>query len=353
MRFVYILLLIGLAFFYALYTDTLSLITLIIAAAVPVVTFPLTAYAASKLKISAAVPESFAAKGNDTELLIQITNPTPIPLPVTAIWVECRRLPGNEKEQQRVIVAVPSKSTEKISINVRSDFCQRVECGIAKIRIYDFFRLFCIRSSKGGSIHAAVDFLPSGGYPLSDKYAYKLTVNETVSSQSDMSRISSAVQELDSLREYRDGDKLNRIAWKLSSRSEELIVRESSANNRALILLAADTASAKGDIGEADRICESFYTAAMTLCEHEILFDSYTSEGVFINDISLTDRLEGCIHGLYGADISAETIAVNPENRRYDIIYIVSSGIDDTLYDKIRKSYGARNVTVIVPIREQ
>lgn len=352
MRFIYILLLIGLSLFYALYTDTLSLIVLITAAAVPCVIFPLTVYAASKLKISAVVPESFIGKGTGTEILMQITNPTPIPLPVTAIWVECKRLPGGQKDIQRVIVAIPSKSTEKVSINVKSEYCQRIECSISMIKIYDFFRLFCIKSSKGSGIRAAVDFLPSGGYPLENRYAARLTVNETVSSQADISRINSAVQELDSLREYRDGDKLNRIAWKLSSRSDELIVRESSGSSQALILLVADTASAGDDIAETDRICESFYTAAMTLCEHEILFDSYSCEGRFIDDISLTDRLESCIHGLYGAEISAETLSLNPENRRYDIIYLISSGVDDKLYEKIRKSFGARNVIVIVPIKE-
>ena len=348
MRFVYFAILIGLCFFYALYSDNLSLIVLIMAVLIPIALFVLLKYSVSKLKISAAASDSKVKKNGFAEIAVRIENRSVFPVSALSLSVTSVRYPTGEQESQSVSVPVPAMSCQQVSIKISSEYCQRVCCTVSGIKAFDLLRLFSAKVKKCGVISAYVDFLPSGAKPLSEKYVTMFSAVQPVSSEKTAAK-SNTSQDFDELREYRDGDKLNRIAWKLSGRSEELIVRDSSKGGRSDILLIADTTSAGNDIRMSDSIFETFYSAATKLCEQEIPFDAYTSSGEFIADISLSDRFESCIGGIYGSVISAERAAENKENRRYDIIYVVAAAGSDSCADALRKGFGARNVIFITP----
>ena len=66
------------------------------------------------------------------------------------------------------------------------------------------------------------------------------------------------------LREYRPGDTVNAIHWKLSAKSDQVIVREAleQANNQVFLVLSRP--------GENDRGLACLYWLSLQLCQREI-----------------------------------------------------------------------------------
>lgn len=349
MRIVYIALMIALGFFYVLYSDDLSFVMLISAAVLPFLLFAELWYVSRRVTVTAKAADAPVKKGGETEITLTLTNPTFFPMPINMLKVLCTRYPTGEKNERTVVIPVPARSSEKISVTVSSEYCQRVECRIEQIRIYDLLHMFSLGCSRRTKISASVDFLPSGQLVLPAKYAGRLSIPSGVAGQADMTRGDRTPFEFDELREYRDGDKPNRIAWKLSGRGEELIVRDAGMNTRTSILLAADIASA-ADAGSADCIYEGFYTAAQMLCEHEMMFDSAASDGSFVTDITLSDRFDEAVRGIYGEPFPMDRFSNNDLNRRYDVIFLVTLRDSDDELSELKKRFCAREVVRIVPM---
>ena len=114
MRFIYFAILIGLCFFYALYSDNLSLIVLIMAVLIPIVMFVLLKYSVSKMKISAAASDSKVKKNGFAEIAVRIENRSVFPVSALSLSVTSVRYPTGEQESQSVSVPVPAMSCQQV-----------------------------------------------------------------------------------------------------------------------------------------------------------------------------------------------------------------------------------------------
>ncbi len=335
----YLLLLCGLFLFYLLYSDDLSFIILLSAAFTPVLMFIQLVYTRSRIKFSAAAVSNNIRKGENSSVEITVENPTIFPMSLAKLNIRCTSFPSGVNEIRRVTVPLPAKSTHTLSITVYSPYCQKIECTVTKITLYDMLHLLSLEKKQTFFNSVSVDFIPEGGFPIDAETAGRLEM-PSVSSDTIPKKRNVQIPEYDELREYREGDKMNRIAWKLSGRtgSDELIVRDSGNLSSAAVLIAADTASAK-DEKTADRIFECFYRAAHILIEHDKCFDSISADGKMILNVSSENEADECIIRSYGKPISAESAADAAQKRRYDEVYIVTAESPDSgTAEKIRNS---------------
>lgn len=342
----YFFLIIGLVFFFLLYADDLSLIILAAAVLLPPVLFVMLLYARGKIRITPCDETVRCVKGSETEIQFKAENSSLIPVSAVKLIVKVRFIPGTEEESYYVSVPLPAKSSQYVGVKIKSEVCRRAEISVVSVKVCDYLHLFKLRKRDAEQLRAAADFLPDGSTRISPDTEEQLSVKESISGEADFS--SFMQQEFDDLRPYRDGDKLNRVAWKLSGKTnDDIIVRDSSSRRESVYLLVMDIHSAKDDPAEIDRLYELFGSAAEVMCSHEISFDSVKADGSILKNISAADRLDECIASVYGGSADIDSICRNVTNRRYDKIVLAAAGDCSDTADKLIKAYGAREALII------
>lgn len=159
----------------------------------------------------------------------------------------------------------PSRRPQALEHKLSSHTCGRIVCRLTKARAYDLLGLFClpVRLRKGSGCQIIVQpnvfETPMGlgqrRAPNGEGDRYSLT------------KPGADPTELFGLRDYRAGDRLNRVDWKLSQKTGNLLVREASLPMAQRVLLLIDLS---GDGLEADLLMDALATLSHWLCCQEI-----------------------------------------------------------------------------------
>ena len=155
----------------------------------------------------------------------------------------------------------PGRRPQAVEQRLTSHTCGRIICRLSKARGYDLLGLFCLPLRLKGRSACQVIVEPN-------VYEAMVGMGPRQTPDADGDRYSPTKSggdptELFGLRDYRPGDKLSRVDWKLSEKTGGLLVREGSlpVAQRALLLMDLD-----GDSQEADLLMDVLATLSHCLC---------------------------------------------------------------------------------------
>lgn len=258
----YIILTIFIGIFHILYKGDLSFIILAFLIALPAVMFIILAVQVRLLRINVSSDNAVSERGKAAAVRVILHNRSVLPIAACKISLKYRCVymadvsakPSDEK--YTITIPVKQRTAETVSISLTPDHCGVVEFCIKSIKITDFLGFSFLFRKIGFADRIVV--LPNA-FPMSGSLENGIVsgsesnIFSTVKSGDDPS-------EIFQLREYRDGDRHNRIHWKLSSRSESFIVKELSQPVNSKILILCDFSGC----GEADST-DMIFDMAMTL----------------------------------------------------------------------------------------
>lgn len=154
----------------------------------------------------------------------------------------CRNLLTGEDSVKTVYTSVGRKSSAAVKTPICAEHCGKLSVKATKITVYDAFGLFSFQ--KAIDIGTAILIIP-------DIYPVELSVGQQrqmdmSSEEYSMLRSGDDPSETYALREYRPGDKIKNIHWKLSEKIGEPTVRELGLPvNNSLLLLFDNSAIEK------------------------------------------------------------------------------------------------------------
>ncbi|MDE6709969.1 MAG: DUF58 domain-containing protein, partial [Oscillospiraceae bacterium] len=297
----YIILTIFIGIFHILYKGDLSFIILAFLFALPVVMFIILAIQVRLLRISVSSDNAVSERGKAASIRVILHNRSVLPIAACKISVKYRSIymsdvsSKSSDEKYSITIPVKQRTVETVSLSLTPDHCGVVEFHIKNIKITDFlgFSFFFRRIGFSDKIIVLPNAFPMNGSLENG------IVNGSESNTFSTVRAGDDPSEIFQLREYRDGDRHNRIHWKLSSRSESFIVKELSQPVNSKILLLCDF-SGCGDAGQTDMI----FDMAMTLSSFFIrngtthtLAAAYDDCTLFTADISNDNELYAAFTG--------------------------------------------------------
>lgn len=194
-------------------------------------------YPAGRMKVKMTVLDSVITRGEGTKVALELDNPTSWILPKVAARIRYKNMLLGTEGVFVMEGLVGGKSRVRLTCPVKSDFCGKILLTLDGIRVYDYMHFFSVRKRKTGSEELAV--LPKG---------YETFVNVSRATREfpvegeeyDKERKGDDPSEIFQIREYRAGDRPQRIHWKLSARSEELLVKEYSRPLGCAVVLFLD-----------------------------------------------------------------------------------------------------------------
>ncbi|MBR4096633.1 MAG: DUF58 domain-containing protein [Oscillospiraceae bacterium] len=265
MRIFYFLMLAFSVVFHILYKGDLSFVLLMFMIILPIVTLIMTIVSAFTVHVSAGFEHLSALRGQPAVLKVNVRNKSLLPIGccvVELFYISHIPFDTPARNRYRLSAAIGAKASEAFAFNITSQHCGTADVYVKRVLIRDYLRIFSIPvrvSAKGKCVSSPV------------LYPVQATIESMPVSADDGTAFSpyksgDDPSEIFALREYREGDSNNRIHWKLSSRSENFIVKELSLPIGCNILLVTDfysctTASA------TDRILDSAFSVSNLLVE--------------------------------------------------------------------------------------
>jgi hypothetical protein len=308
-----ILISIGIMFFSG---EAVSVALLVLVIILPLLTILFNKIFARRVEVDLEVPVNTVSKENELEILLKASKRKFPPLAPLVCVIGSENTLTGESEEEKVIFALSSRNEIKIPVYIRSLYCGFLSLEIKNLLIYDIFGLSKVKVNPG--IHGESFILP-------DTFSMNLAVATNLVKDVDADEYSQSKSGLDpsetfDIREYRPGDSLHRIHWKLSGKFDEILIKEPAlpVNHSFLVLLETGfLGSDRPSPRTSDALMEITLSICQQMAEEDINFtiawrEEDCGNDFFHMEIENFDDLTGLIEKLLKAVfIKRETDSLN------------------------------------------
>lgn len=215
----------------------LSSILFIFVTFIPYICLAYVFIARSALEVGIDNSCSEATKMEPVTFNVMVNNTKPIPIP----FVEADLLIPNESSvrctEQRMYLALAPLSHYEIKKTVTFCYRGQYSIGVSNFYVYDFFKFF--RLKRREEEYNPVFVLPRR--KVLDVASESAASDVNTESQKNTSGIDRA--EMSDVRQYRQGDHMKTVHWKLSSKTQDLQVKQYAMNSGKTAYIFVDLAA--------------------------------------------------------------------------------------------------------------
>lgn len=266
----YLLLLFAVGILAILYNTYYMGIIFLTVLAIPFVMFGLLSYLFGKVKADLLSATHIVNKGEEIPISVQINNPTFFPIANLKVYIKYKNAYSKYSYTKDFNISIDAKTKTIVSFSLYSEYAGNMIISLNGIRIYDYLKIFSLKKRLRGDIKAAV--LPLY-YELSENILNHRQVNMVESDNYSPYKPGDDPSEVFAIREYREGDRLQRIHWKLSRKQGQLMIKEFSDPINCSVLLLVDLCVPKGEnvLSYMDAILECALSLSYTFLLNEHL----------------------------------------------------------------------------------
>ncbi|WP_019227580.1 DUF58 domain-containing protein [Sedimentibacter sp. B4] len=171
-----------------------------------------------------------------------------------------------QQEETRLFFMTATHSGQTVEQVISSKYCGMLKCSISELKIYDALGLFSFRKETESSYFVSV--LPSV-YPL---MAISSKIQQDIKNNITSRTVKgNDPSEFMDVRQYRDGDRLARIHWKLSDKYDQIMVKDfgDPISNDVLLLFDLNGNSDEKICGLLDAV----YSISNFLIKNQITYE--------------------------------------------------------------------------------
>ena len=257
-RIVYLLLLTAVFFFFLYFNGYLSLLLLTAVLILPVLSLALTLAASWGITADAIFSPPLARKKEAIRLELSVKSRNILPVSAMRIHLEIANGYLGKTEKQQYLFPLGSRGQTLLEQAFSSQYCGSIRAVVKRAVIYDYFRLFALPKKLRCS---AVSFiLPSGSGLRSGQREFSWE-GAAVPAQKFGDPDAA---ELSGLREFRDGDRLRDVHWKLSSKLDRLMTKEYEHLQECRVFIVLERLAADVDLLDAEAEAAAAITRRLT-----------------------------------------------------------------------------------------
>lgn len=263
-RIAYILTLTAAVLFYVFYTQYLSFFVLAAVIAMPVLSWIITLIAVSKTNIRIEPKTPYANKEDEILLRVILKNNSIFPIAQAWLKLSFENALSGENRYESLFLPVSSGPEQAAEYRIKSHHCGKITVRLTRVKYYDYLGIFAIkRSSK-----------PASDLFVAPKAHFIDSKIDTAAEPGTESNVFSKYKpgddpsEIFDIRPFRSGDRLRSVHWKLSSKLDELMVKEFSLPTDSSVLLLTELTAFSMDA--LDTVVETLASLSRFLLENEI-----------------------------------------------------------------------------------
>lgn len=236
----------------------------------PIITYIFSLIPCLFMEISFAGERKSVHKGEAFPIRIILKNKTVFPILHGYIGYQYGYRVQDKWNKEKILFQLRGKSETEYTLTLKSEYCGTIGVQIYKIYIKDFFHIIPFRISRRILFKQSV---------LPDLEVVPLEVTKSVSFFNDEydefyeDHSGNDPSEVFEIRDYKEGDKLQRIHWKLSSKKDKLMVKEFSDPIVINTILLYDTCYQYGGmelVKDWSKMLEKAVRVSYTLVQQEV-----------------------------------------------------------------------------------
>lgn len=215
----------------------LSSVLLLFVSVIPYVNLAYVFAARAAVKVNIENSSAETTKFTPTGFNVMISNDSKLPLP----FVEADIVVPNETSvrcvERRLYLALSPEGMYEIKEKVTFSYRGQYDIGVSNIFVYDFFRLFRLKAEEHQ--YRPIFVLPRR--MIFEHLTENAASDVNTESMKNIRGIDRA--EMSDIRAYRRGDHMKTIHWKLSSKTQEMQVKEYAMNSGKTVYIFCDLAA--------------------------------------------------------------------------------------------------------------
>ena len=219
-RIVYLIFVLAGVYLAVLYDEYISLIMLLLLLLLPLFSLLCFPFWKKQIQLRGSASEAVIKMGEECKFIIQLTNQSIFPITSGRIRMKYRNQLDEEFQEKNIQFQLDGKSSQKIMVTFYGNHCGMLEFFCDCIQLYDYFGLHSVKfrnEKKSTEVIVVPEF----------EYADEDMEEETGSEEEiTIDVYGEDNSEVKGIREYRQGDALKHIHWKLSSKQKKLMVKE-------------------------------------------------------------------------------------------------------------------------------
>ena len=294
-RLLYMALLVGSLIFSVFYYGWFSWFLPMLAICAPVISIIPAIAARGATRVTMSVPQR-TERGNTEQLVITVSSANGIMPPCVMVELEIENGATGEWERERFELSCMMKNTMEIS----TEHCEIIRCRVVRCRVFDHLRLFALPVKAPAAVSMTVMPLPKEPQPVPDLSRFQQVSYRT--------KPSGGFAEVYEFREFRPGDSMRDIHWKLSAKTDRLIVREPQQPERGTVIITCDIAS---DAQRADELLDKVAWVSQWLlqnnAEHDIRWQASEAAAPISVTVSSEETMLKALEQLIKACSKAES----------------------------------------------
>lgn len=237
----------------------------------------------NKISVELGNVKSYSSLNEPVCFEMNITNASKLfPLTQGVMFVEIANTLTGESVKERVMLSVNANSKETMELRWNTNHCGNIILTIYKIKLYDYLGIFSctVGGEKQKSVQKDNRFIckevlllpPEIEIPDQQTYMTQAIEDSSTFSKSCPGEDPS---EIFDMHDYREGDKLNRIHWKLSYKRSTYVVKDYSypINHTTTILLNMKSRKREVDFQFYDALFTVLYNVSIAMLTVESSFE--------------------------------------------------------------------------------
>lgn len=268
-------------------------------------------------KLEAEISASaYCEKNQEAEGKLTVRNSCFLPADRLICQLCCENLLTGEKELKSLRMAVPARASVSLDLRFMSRHAGRVRMSLKQMTYFDLFGLFRFRNTPV-SAPPALTLAAPNTFPVVTQISYGESANMD-SDEYSMKKAGYDPSETFAIREYRPGDRIRQIHWKLTEKLGSLTVRDYGLPIQNTILLLLETGWVKdGGKPEADcldALAEAILSVSQELVSqqtvHSIGWQNHEENTFSCEEVETEDDLNSLLPGLLGASPGEDELSV-------------------------------------------
>lgn len=217
------------------YRQSFFLVLFLLLCFLPVISYFTCSYGFKHINVSLASKAYIADKPATLPLFVTIENESHIPFTHFEVTLHsfCCFYPKPQLERLVLPAYAKKHSVNSFPITYKKSGCYQTR--LLEITTYDFLQLF--RYSRPCSAQTEVQIMPTATGEVS---YHNRIYSEGFDEYEETSLKGNVSSNVTDVREYRPGDRLQKIHWKLSAKSDDLMVKENEATTSNRFFLLAE-----------------------------------------------------------------------------------------------------------------
>lgn len=344
--------LLGASLFFLCFNGYLSLYVLRLTLALPLVSLLISLPGILGIRLELTAGPGAVRKGQALPLRLIVDNRLPVVSGRSFVTLTVYNTLTGETQEERFTFTAGRKALV-ISHQLTSHSCGQVVCRLSKARSCDYMGLFVLPARLGRRSECTVLFYPAIYRPA--LFLDQVSMPDGEGERYSQSRPGDDPSELFDLREYREGDKLSRVHWKLSQKTGNTLVKEFGLPISDHIFFLLELG---GSGAETDALLDAFASLSAFLSEletaHRIGFQSRKSNGLTVLEIADTEDFRPALDALLLTGSQSPLSAVREEELPSGVSHVIylCRRPDTAVLDSLRAGMPSARISVLLGTEE-